>query len=320
MNPPEIVLLDAKPLINDGLSLECLQRLGNLTVYDRTADDQVIARAEQATIIITNKVKLHERHFEQLPHLRYIGETATGVDNIDVVAARKRGIVVTNVPDYSSDSVAQHVMALLLCYTNQVETHAQSVSRGEWQQQPYFAYWLRPVTELAGMTLGTLGFGKVAQQLARMASAFGMRVIAHKPSHFHAKTADWVSFADLLRQSDVLSLHCPLTPSTRHVINHTTLQQMKAGSILINTGRGGLVDEPALADALRQHHLAAACLDVLNQEPPEQDNPLTHLPNCIITPHIAWASLAARKRLLNTVCENIIHFLNQKPINAVEAH
>lgn len=317
MNRPEIVILDAKPLINDGLNFDRLLPLGHLTVYDKTADHEIIERARHATIIITNKVKLNDRHFERLPHLRYIGETATGVDNIEVAAAKKRGIVVTNVPDYSTDSVAQHVMALLLASTNHVEIHAQSVARGEWQQQPYFAYWLRPVTELAGMTLGTLGFGKVAQRLAQMAQAFGMRVIAHKPTPFDDSAVSWVSFDALLQKSDVLSLHCPLTAATRHIMNQDTLFKMKAGSILINTGRGGLVDEPALAFALQQNHLAGACLDVLNQEPPEADNPLTKLPNCMITPHIAWASLAARKRLLNTVCENIIHFLNQKPINAV---
>ncbi|KTD48555.1 2-hydroxyacid dehydrogenase [Legionella rubrilucens] len=317
MNRPEIVILDAKPLINDGLNFNQLLPLGNLTVYDTTAEDEMIERARDATMIITNKVRLNDWHFERLPHLRYIGETATGVDNIDVAAAKKRGIVVTNVPDYSTDSVAQHVMALLLAYTNRVEMHAQSVARGEWQQQPYFAYWLQPVTELAGMTLGTLGFGKVAQRLAQMAQAFGMQVIAHKPSPFTDDTVRWVSFDDLLHQSDVLSLHCPLTATTRHVINHESLRKMKTGSLLINTGRGGLIDEQALAFALKQNHLAAACLDVLTREPPEANNPLTELPNCLITPHIAWASLAARKRLLNTVCENIIHFLNQKPVNVV---
>lgn len=317
MNRPEIVILDAKPLMNDGLNFDRLLPLGNLTVYDKTADHDIIERARHATIIITNKVKLNDWHFERLPHLRYIGETATGVDNIEVAAAKKRGIVVTNVPDYSTDSVAQHVMALLLACTNHVEIHTQSVAGGAWQQQPYFAYWLRPVTELAGMTLGTLGFGKVAQRLAQMARAFGMRVIAHKPTPFDDSAVNWVSFDALLQESDVLSLHCPLTPATRHIINQDTLVKMKPGSILINTGRGGLVDEPALAFALQENHLAAACLDVLNQEPPQADNPLTRLPNCMITPHIAWASLAARKRLLNTVCENIIHFLNQKPINAV---
>ncbi|MDX1837752.1 D-2-hydroxyacid dehydrogenase [Legionella taurinensis] len=317
MNRPEIVILDAKPLINDGLTFEQMHPFGNLTVYDKTAENEIIERARDATIIITNKVRLNNWHFERLPHLRYIGETATGVDNIDVAAAKERGIVVTNVPDYSTDSVAQHVMALLLAYTNGVEVHAQSVARGEWQQHPYFAYWLKPVTELAGMTLGTLGYGKVAQRLAVMAQAFGMRVIAHKPTPFEDKAVRWVNFETLLQQSDVLSLHCPLTSNTRHVINRETLFKMKAGSLLINTGRGGLIDEQALALALKQNHLAAACLDVLTQEPPEANNPLTALPNCLITPHIAWASLAARKRLLNTVCENIIHFLNQKPVNVV---
>ncbi|KTC96363.1 D-2-hydroxyacid dehydrogenase [Legionella feeleii] len=318
MKKPNIVFLDTKPLINDGLGLDNLYELGEVSLYDQTSAEQVVERARDADIIITNKIKLNDSHFSQLPKLRYIGETATGVDNIDIAAATKRGIVVTNIPDYSTNSVAQHVIALLLTHTNQVEAHNHSIQQGDWQKQPFFAYWLNPITELAGMTLGLLGYGKVAQKVATIAQVLGMKVIAHKPKPFSDNLVTSVSLSTLLEQSDVLSLHCPLTEATQHIINRNTLQQMKKTSILINTGRGGLIDEAALAESLKQKGIAAAYLDVLSQEPPASDNPLLGIKNCIITPHIAWASVAARKRLLNIVCENIIHFLDQKPINVVQ--
>ncbi|KTC77097.1 D-2-hydroxyacid dehydrogenase [Legionella brunensis] len=317
MKKTNIVVLDSKPLINGGLNLDNLYQLGNVTLYDKTPPELVVERACEADIIITNKVEFTEALFSQLPRLRYIGETATGVDNIDVAAAAKHNIVVTNVPDYSTDSVAQHVLALLLTHTNRVEAHNQSVQKGDWQTHPYFAYWLNPIPELAGMTLGLLGYGRVAQKVARIANTLGMKVIAHKPTPFTDGLVTWVSFTDLLQQSDVLSLHCPLTSSTKNVINSYTLQQMKPTSILINTGRGGLVNESELANALKEKQISAAYVDVLSQEPPNNNHPLIGLPNCIITPHIAWASVAARKRLLNIVCENIIHFLNGQPINVI---
>ncbi|WP_454781109.1 D-2-hydroxyacid dehydrogenase [Legionella sp. WA2022007384] len=319
MKKNNIVVLDSKPLISDGLSLDALYDLGEVRLYDKTPDELIIERASKAEIIITNKAKLTEEHFGKLPFLRYIGEMATGVDNIDVKAAAKHNIVVTNVPDYSTDSVAQHVLALLLAHTNRVEAHNQSIQDGAWQAQPYFAYWLNPITELAGLTLGLMGYGRVAQKVALVANALGMNIIAHKPTPFHDELATWVSFADLLKQSDVLSLHCPLTESTKNIINSDTLKQMKPTAVLINTGRGGLINESALANALKAKQISAAYLDVLSQEPPSIDAPLIGLSNCIITPHIAWASVAARKRLLNTVCENIAHFLNGQPTNVIRA-
>ncbi|KTD23784.1 2-hydroxyacid dehydrogenase [Legionella lansingensis] len=317
MKKIKIVVLDSKPLLNDGLSLDHLYELGEVDIYDKTPDELVIERAREADIIITNKVKLNASHFAKLPKLRYIGETATGVDNIDIAAASSHHIVVTNVPDYSTDSVAQHVFALLLAHTNHVEAHNASIQKGDWQAQPYFAYWLNPITELAGLTLGLMGYGKVAQKVALIASQLGMKIIAHKPTPFSSDFATWVNWHDLLQQSDVLSLHCPLNNMTQNIINSATLKQMKATSILINTGRGGLIDEYALANALKNRQISAAYLDVLSQEPPGLDNPLIGLDNCVITPHIAWASIEARKRLLNVVCENIIHFLNKQPINVV---
>ncbi|ARB91424.2 glycerate dehydrogenase [Legionella longbeachae] len=303
--------------MSDGLCLDSLNKLGEVTLYDRTPDDLVIDRASEAEIIITNKVKLTEQHFNKLPRLRYIGETATGVDNIDIRAAAKHRIIVTNVPDYSTDSVAQHVLALLLTHTNHVEAHNQSIQRGEWQTQPYFSYWSKPVIELAGMTLGLMGYGRVAQKVARLAGALGMKIIAHKPTMFTDELVSWVSFSDLLKQSDVLSLHCPLNEYTKSMINNETLKQMKPTAVLINTGRGGLINESDLANALKAKQITAAYLDVLSEEPPRINNRLIGLTNCIITPHIAWASVAARKRLLNTVCENIIHFLKGQPINVI---
>ncbi|WP_454784038.1 D-2-hydroxyacid dehydrogenase [Legionella sp. WA2024007413] len=317
MKKNNIVVLDAKPLISDGLCLDSLYEFGEVHLYDQTPPELILERARKAEIILTNKVKLTEQHLGKLPYLRYIGEMATGVDNIDLRAAVKHNILVTNVPDYSTDSVAQHVLALLLAKTNRVEAHNQSIQKGEWQTQPYFAYWLNPITELTGMTLGLMGFGRVAKKVALVANALGMNIIAHKPTPFYDKRVRWVSFADLLKQSDVLSLHCPLTESTQNIINSNTLKQMKPTAVLINTGRGGLINETALANALKSKQINAAYLDVLSQEPPSIDNPLIGLSNCIITPHIAWASVAARKRLLNTVCENIASFVNEQPINVV---
>ncbi|KTD55702.1 2-hydroxyacid dehydrogenase [Legionella santicrucis] len=317
MKKNNIVVLDSRPLISDGLCLDSLYEIGEVILYDKTPDELVIERSREADIIITNKIKLTEKHFSKLPCLRYIGETATGVDNIDIRAAAKHNIIVTNVPDYSTDSVAQHVLALLLTHTNHVEVHNQSIQRGAWQTQPYFSYWLNPIIELAGMTLGLMGYGRVAQKVAQVSNALGMKVIAHKPRMFIDKLTTWVSFSDLFKQSDVLSLHCPLTEDTKNIINSVTLQQMKPTAVLINTGRGGLINESDLASALKAKQITAAYLDVLSEEPPCIDNRLIGLTNCIITPHIAWASVAARKRLLNTVCENIIHFIKGQPINVI---
>ncbi|KTC87513.1 MULTISPECIES: D-2-hydroxyacid dehydrogenase [Legionella] len=320
MKLPNIAVLDAKPLINDNLSLDKLCQLGEVRLFEQTlSETEIIERAQAAEIILVNKVKLNDYHFAQLPRLQYIGVTATGTDNVDIHAATKRGIIVTNVPCYGTDSVAQHVIALLLTHTNQVELHNQSVKRNEWQTQPYFSYWLHSITELTDLTLGLLGFGRVAQKVALIAAALGMQVIAHQPSGIHDPEVRSVSLTELLQQADVLSLHCPFTLATQNIINSNTLQQMKPSSILINTSRGGLIDEKALAQALQQQRITAAYLDVLSTEPPAADNPLLQLKNCIITPHMAWASLTARKRLLNTVCENIIRFLNRQPINVVQA-
>ena len=260
MNKPKIVYLDARPLINDGLNLDQLYQLGEVSLYDLTPDELIVERACDAEIILVNKVKLNERHFNQLPKLRYIGETATGLDNIDLEAAAKHNITVKNVPNYASDSVAQHVIALLFSYSNHIEIHNQSIQRGDWQAQPYFSYWLHPVRDLAGLTLGLLGFGQTAQKVAHIANALGMEVIAHKPSGFNDKQVTSVSLTELLHRSDVLSLHCPLNKATDKIINSDSLKLMKPTAILINTSRGGLIDEPALAEALKSKQIAQAFL------------------------------------------------------------
>ncbi|MBA2709493.1 MAG: D-2-hydroxyacid dehydrogenase [Tatlockia sp.] len=299
--------------MNDGLNLESLFELGDVQLFDITADELIAERAWDAEIILVNKVKLNESHFKHLPKLRFIGETATGIDNIDLIAAEKRGIIVKNVPNYATDSVAQHVIALLLNFCNPVDFHNRSVQRGEWQAQPHFSYWLHPLTELSGLTLGLVGFGQIAQKVAIIAKALGMKIIAYKPQGFSSDLACSVSLADLFMQSDVLSLHCPLNNLTDKLINSDSLKQMKASSILINTSRGGLIAEDDLAFALNKNQIKAAYLDALTQEPPKENNPLLGLNNCFITPHLAWATEAARKRLLKAVCENIIHYLEVRP-------
>jgi glycerate dehydrogenase len=257
---------------------------------------------------------------EQLRHLKYIGVLATGYNVVDVEAARERGIVVTNVPAYSTDSVAQMVFAHLLTVTNRTEHYAIENRQGRWTKNPDFCYWDFPHMELAGKTFGIVGLGNIGQSVARIAIAFGMKVKA-----FSAKSAsalrmlgiEKATLEELLSTSDVLSLHCPLTDSTRHLMNHDTLRQMKSSAILINTGRGPLVDDQAVAEALAEGRLAAFCADVLTDEPPKADNPLLSQPHAFITPHIAWASTEARVRLLQVAIGNVRAFLNGSPVNVV---
>lgn len=317
MKKPNIVFLDAKPLINDDLSLEVFYQIGQVKVYNETPPEKILEHALNANILITSKVKLTEAHFCQLPDLQYVGETATGVDNIDLAGAKKHHIIVTNVPDYSTTSVAQHVFACLLHYTNQIEPHHLSVQRGEWTKQSYFSYWMNPPLDLTEQTLGLVGFGKVGQRVSEIAQIFGMNVLAYKPKPFNHPFVKWVSFNELLKRSDIISLHCPLNPNTKEIMNNESLSLMKPNSILINTGRGGLINELALAAHLKSKKIAQAYLDVLSVEPPPPNHPLLGLDNCIITPHIAWASKESRKRLLKNVYENIIHFLKGQPQNVV---
>ena len=314
-----IVVLDGHTLNPGDLRWDELQALGGCDVYERTPPPEVLARARNAEIVLTNKTVLGREQIESLPALKYIGVLATGTNVVDLAAARERNIPVTNVPSYATSSVAQLTFALLLELTLHAGRHSESVRNGGWSRSQDFCYWEEPLVELAGLTMGLIGFGSIGQAVARIALAHEMNVLAcvRRP---RADGQAGVRFADLetvFRQSDVVSLHCPLTPDTRHLINARRLSWMKPTSFLINTGRGPLVDEPALADALNSGRIAGAGLDVLSVEPPPPDNPLLQAKNCVITPHFGWATRAARVRLMKVAVENVRAFLNGKPQNVV---
>ena len=315
----KIVILDGYTLNPGDLSWESLQSLGDVTVYDRSSPDQIVARAANAEIVLVNKVVLSDAHLEQLPDLKYIGVMATGYNNVDVSAAKKQNIIVTNVKAYGPASVAQHTFGLLLALTNHLELHSQSVRNGDWAASQDFCYWKTPLIELAGKTLGLVGLGDIGSKVADIAKAMGMNVIAYRknPDKSENNGITMVTLDALFENSDVISLHCPLTEETRELINTTRLGQMKSSAFLLNTGRGPLINEQDLADALQKGTIAGAGLDVLSTEPPAADNPLLAAPNCIITPHIAWASFEARKRLLQMVADNIAAFINGSPTNVV---
>ena len=316
----KIVILDGYSANPGDLSWKELETMGELTVYDRTAPSETVARCADAAIVLTNKVVLGRTEIAQLPHLKYIGVLATGYNVVDVAYAHERGITVTNVPAYSTESVAQMVFAHLLTVTNRTEHYAIQNRQGRWTQNPDFCYWDFPHMELAGKTFGIVGLGNIGQRVAQIALAFGMKVKAltsKDASAVQSLGIEKASLEDLLASSDVLSLHCPLTEQTRHLINNSTLQQVKPTAILINTGRGPLVDDQAVADALADGRLAAFCADVLTEEPPKADNPLLHQPHAFITPHIAWASTEVRIRLLQVAIGNVRAFLDGKPQNMV---
>jgi glycerate dehydrogenase len=314
-----IVVLDGHTLNPGDLAWDELHTLGQLHVHARTQPADVVARALDAEVLLTNKVVLDRQAITALPKLRYIGVLATGFNVVDTVAARERSIPVTNVPGYSTRSVAQVVFALLLELTHHVGHHAQTVRAGRWSRSEDFCYWDTPLIELDGLTLGIVGFGQIGREVARIAQAFGLRVLIHsrtRPAEL-PPGAEWVSLPELLARADVVSLHCPLTPDTRHLINQERLALMKPAAFLLNTGRGPLVDEAALADALNAGRLAGAGLDVLSVEPPPPTNPLLSAKNCLITPHIAWASKAARQRLMQITAANLRAFLAGQPQNVV---
>ncbi|MHC4657049.1 MAG: D-2-hydroxyacid dehydrogenase [Planctomycetota bacterium] len=314
-----IVVLDGYTLNPGDLTWKDLETLGQFTVYDRTPPEEVVPRAKDAEIVLTNKTLLFSDVIKQLPKLKYIGVLATGYNVVDVDAARNLGIPITNVPAYSTQSVAQMVFAHLLNLTQHVGHHAQTVRSERWTSNPDFCYWDMPLIELAGLTMGIIGFGRIGQAAAKLALAFGMKVIAYDvvtPSGM-PEGCQFVELEDVFRRSDVVSLHCPLTPQTKNIVNKQRLALMKKTAFLINTSRGPLVDEQALAQALNKQEIAGAGLDVLSLEPPEEDNPLIKARNCFITPHIAWASRAARQRLLKVVVDNVAAFIAGKPQNVV---
>ena len=315
----KIVILDGYSANPGDLSWKELEKLGEVTVYDRTKPSETVARAAGSDIVLTNKVVINKDVMAQLPQLKYIGVLATGYNVVDIDAAHERGIIVTNVPAYSTESVAQMVFAHLLTVTNRTEHYAIQNRSGRWTENPDFCYWDFPHQELAGKTFGIVGLGNIGQRVAQIAQAFGMKVkaLTSKAAEALPKGIEKVTIEELLATSDVLSLHCPLTDSTHHLINVATLKQMKSSAILINTGRGPLIDDQAVAEALAEGRLAAFCADVLTEEPPKADNPLLRQSNAFITPHIAWASTEARIRLLQIATDNVQAFLNGSPINAV---
>lgn len=314
-----IVVLDGYTVNPGDNSWEALAHLGDLTVYDRTPPELVVPRAAAADVVLVNKVALGAETLTELPQLRFVSVLATGYNVVDVAAARRRAIPVANVPEYGTDSVAQHVFALLLELCHRVGAHDRAVHAGDWVRAPDFCFWLAPPIELAGLTLGLIGYGRIARRVAEMARAFKMNVIAAASSAAELSGND-VARADLatvFATADIVSVHCPLTAANARFVNAELLGRMKPSAFFINTARGGLVDEQALADALNEGRLAGAALDVVATEPMRPDTPLLTARNCIITPHLAWGSLAARRRLLATTVENVRAFLAGKPINVV---
>jgi len=317
----KIVVLDGYTLNPGDLSWAGLRALGDCAIHDRTPPAEVVPRAREAEVVLTNKTVLSAEILGRLPQLRYIGVLATGYNVVDVAVARQRNIPVTNVPTYGTTSVAQMTMALLLELTQHVGHHAQTVREGRWSASPDFCYWDYPLIELAGLTLGIIGYGRIGRAVGDLASAFGMKVLAHdiaRPAQLPPGT-EWSDLEDLLRRGDVVSLHCPLTPDNQAFINRERLALLKPTAFLLNTSRGPLVDEPALAEALNEGRLAGAGLDVLAVEPPAGNNPLLQARNCLVTPHIAWATRSARARLLEVAVENVRAFLAGHARNVVNS-
>ena len=317
----KIVVLDGYAANPGDISWKEMEELGELVVFDRTTPQQVVERAADADAILTNKVVIGVRELASLPRLRYIGVLATGYNVVDLNETAQRGIVVTNIPAYSTHSVAQMTFAHILNITNQVAHYAKANQEGRWSQSKDFCYWDTPLRELTGMTLGIVGLGNIGGTVARIALDFGMDVFAltgkdptSLPEGIRKTTLD-----GLLAVADIITLHCPLTPQTQHIIRRETIDKMKRGAIVINTGRGPLVNEEDVAEALWSGQLAAYGADVLSKEPPSSDNPLLNAPNAFITPHVAWATWEARKRLMSIAAGNLRAFIQGEPVNVVKA-
>lgn len=313
----KIVVLDGYCLNPGDLEWSALKKLGDVEIYDRTPANLTIERAKDAEMLLTNKTVLNVENMSQLPELKYIGVLATGYNVVDLKYTNEHSIVVTNIPAYSTASVAQMVFALILNITNSVEHHSNLVRNGAWTRSIDFCFWDRPQIELAGKTIGLVGLGNTGMATAKIALAFGMKVIAVTSKSNLPEGIRSVSYSELWRQSDIVSLHCPLCDNNRHLINAEVLNQMKPTAILINTGRGPLVDEQALADALNAGKIMASAVDVLSTEPPKADNPLLTAKNCYITPHIAWATIEARQRLMDIAVGNVKAFIDGNPVNVV---
>lgn len=317
-----IVVLDGYTVNPGDLSWDGIAEFGNLTVYDRTKNSpkNVIKSISDAEIIFTNKTMLPAEVLQKAPNLKYVGILATGYNVVDLDAAKELGITVTNIPGYSTQSVAQFTMALLLEMCHHVGLHTKEVYDGKWTKSKDFSYWSTPLIELKHKTLGIIGFGNIGRETAKLAQALGMKVLVlatHKEPTLETKTCKYASLKKLLANADVISLHCPLNAKTKHIIRKKTISQMKDGVMLINTARGPLIKEQDLADALKSGKIAQAAVDVVYKEPIEVDNPLLQAKNCIITPHIAWAPKEARQRLMSIATKNLNAFLKDKPINVV---
>jgi len=314
-----IVILDSHTANPGDLSWDALHAAGQVTVYEHTRPEELIGRAAQADALLTNKVVIGSEAMQQLPRLRYVGVLATGYNVVDMQAARKRGITVTNVPAYSTESVAQMVFAHLLTVTNRTEHYAQQNRNGQWSRSTDFCYWDTPIAELSGKLMAIVGMGHIGRRVATIAMAFGMQVLAvsSKPQQELPAGVRKVSTDEAFAQSDVISLHCPLCADTHHLVNHSRLQTMKPTAVLINTGRGPLVDEHAVARALNEGRLAAYCADVMEQEPPAISNPLLQCNNAFITPHIAWATKEARQRLVAIAIDNVKAWASGRAQNVV---
>jgi glycerate dehydrogenase len=315
-----IVVLDGYTLNPGDLSWNKMEQLGQLTIYERTSADKVYERAKDAAIVLTNKTPLSPDVINKLPSLKYIGVLATGYNIVDVEAAKQKGILVTNVPGYGPSSVAQLTFALLLELCQHVQRHSDAVMEGKWARSADWCFWDYPLVELSGKTIGIIGFGTIGQKVADIATAFGMKILGESRTHTdqtHRKNFKWASIEELLQGSDVISIHCPLTPETKGLINKDTLKTMKPTAFLLNTSRGPIIVDQDLADALNNNEIAGAGIDVLSVEPPPKDNPLFKAKNCLITPHLAWATKEARTRLMNGVVENVSAFLSGKPVNVV---
>lgn len=316
----KIVVLDGYALNPGDLSWKAFEEFGEVIVHDRTTPDQIVERAQGATVLLTNKTPVREKVINVLPDLRFIGVLATGYNIIDVDAAHKRGIIVSNIPDYGSYSVAQLTMALLLELCHHVQRHSDSVRSGKWASSIDWSYWEYPLVELAGKTMGIIGFGNIGNKVADMAASFGMNVLGSARTHSdqsHRNYFRWANVPELLAESDVVSIHCPLTPETKGLINSQSLRSMKKTAFLLNTSRGPIIVDEDLSDALDNDVIAGAGIDVLSVEPPHKDNPLFRAKNCIITPHIAWATREARSRLMTMAVQNLHAFATGIPVNIV---
>ncbi|GAB3030881.1 D-2-hydroxyacid dehydrogenase [Spirosoma pulveris] len=316
----KIVVLDGYTLNPGDLSWEGIEKLADVTVYDRTPADQIVERAKEADIVFTNKTPLDEATLNQLPNLKFISVLATGFNIVDIATAKKNGVVVSNVPGYGTPSVVQLTFALLLELTLHVQRHSDSVRDGKWARSVDFCFWDYPLIELAGKTMGIIGFGSIGEKVADVATAFGMNIIGskrHRTDQSHRSNFKWAEIPDLLAESDVVSIHTPLVPETQGLINKENLALMKPSAFLLNTSRGPIIVDQDLADALNNGVIAGAGIDVLSKEPPLPDNPLFTAKNCLITPHIAWATTEARARLMAITVDNLAAFLDGKPMNVV---